>query len=267
MDNMYWLKQGEDEALFPDLLWERPENKSRAGKLAIIGGNSFGFASVAASYRYALEAGAGTARVLLPDAIQKVVGPVIAEGEFAASNPSGSFSQKALGDVLDLSAWSDGVLIAGDLGRNSETAILLEKFSQQYSGIKLFTKDGVDYYTGFARSIADTSATCLVITLAQLQRLAIALKYTKPFTFSLSLIQLVDLLHEFTTLHAFAVIVKYNAQLVVAFQGQVSTTAIPEDIELWRTKMASFSSVWCIQNPSKIFEALTVAAHQVKSVL
>lgn len=265
MDNTYWHKQG-DEALFSDLLWGRPENKLHAGKVAIIGGNSFGFSSVAESYNYALEAGIGTARVLLPSAIQKVVGPVLANGEFAASNPSGSFSQKALAELLDISAWADGVLFAGDLGRNSETAILLEKFSQQHSRLQVFTKDSVDYYTGYVRSLPNKGNTVLVLTLAQLQRLALALKYTKPFTFSLSLIQLVDLLHEFTAEHAFAIIVKFNAQLVVAYNGEVSTTAVAEEIELWRAKTASFCAVWCIQNPSKLFEALTVAVHQIKPI-
>ncbi len=127
----YWHKQPVGKLLFPELEWSRPENKQFAGKLLIVGGNLHGFAAPAEAYAAAAKAGIGTAHVLLPDAIQKVVGHFIENGEFAASTPSGSFSQKALIELLEWCRWSDGVLFAGDLGRNSETAILVEKFLQK----------------------------------------------------------------------------------------------------------------------------------------
>ncbi len=140
MDKNFWLKQG-SEPLFPDLLWSRPENKKQAGKLLIIGGNVHGFAAAGEAYAEASKAGIGTARVLLPDSLQKTVGRVFEAGEYAPSTPSGSFSQKALAELLDRANWSDGVLLAGDLGRNSETAILIEHFTEKYQGQLTFTKD------------------------------------------------------------------------------------------------------------------------------
>src|SRR6185369_8603868 len=128
MDRDYWLRQEAGKPLFPELEWSRPENRSQAGKLLIIGGNLHGFAAPAEAYAEATKAGIGTARVLLPDAVQKIVGRFLENGEFAPSTPSGSFSQKALNEWLIHSSWADGVLLAGDLGRNSETAIVLEKF-------------------------------------------------------------------------------------------------------------------------------------------
>ena len=40
----------------------------------------------------------------------------------------------ALAPLLDLAQWADGVLLAGDIGRNSETTVLLETFMSKYHG-------------------------------------------------------------------------------------------------------------------------------------
>ncbi|MDO8591435.1 MAG: hypothetical protein Q7R60_00720, partial [bacterium] len=85
MANTYWLKQTKDKPLFPDLLWSRPENKRLAGKLLVVGGNLYGFSAPGTAYGAALKAGVGTARVLLPDKLQKTVGKLIPEAEFVPS--------------------------------------------------------------------------------------------------------------------------------------------------------------------------------------
>ena len=54
------------------------------------------------------------------------MGKTLEDGEYAPSTPSGSFSTQALGELQAMANWADGTLIAGDIGRNSETAILLE---------------------------------------------------------------------------------------------------------------------------------------------
>ncbi|HSX27740.1 MAG TPA: hypothetical protein VLG25_03070, partial [Patescibacteria group bacterium] len=124
MASTYWQKQTKDKPLFPDLLWSRPENRAQAGKLLIIGGNAHGFAAPAEAYGQALEAGIGVVRVLLPDAVKAVAKHALETVDFAPSTPSGSFSKKGLAEFISHASWADGVLIAGDLGRNSETAIL-----------------------------------------------------------------------------------------------------------------------------------------------
>src|SRR4051794_20655319 len=101
MNPEFWHKQVPGKPLFPELEWSRPENRQMAGKLLLVGGNLHGFAAPAEAYALSLKAGIGTSRVLLPSAIQKAVGPSIENGEFAASTPSGSFSQRALVELLD----------------------------------------------------------------------------------------------------------------------------------------------------------------------
>jgi NAD(P)H-hydrate repair Nnr-like enzyme with NAD(P)H-hydrate dehydratase domain len=259
MERTYWKRQTAENSLFPNLQWSKPENRAFAGKLLIVGGNAHGFAAPASCYADAVKAGVGTARVLLPDAIQKVVGPVLEQGEFAPSTPSGSFSQKTLDDLLSLSAWADGALLAGDLGRNSETAILLEKYASKYHGQLTITKDAGDYFTATPEVMRYRENTTLVISFAQLQRLGTHLGYTTAFTFDMDLLHLVDALHEFTELFPFYLITKHHENILVACNGQVSTTKLPEELSIWRCEIAAHASVWWLQNPNKPFEALTTA--------
>jgi len=71
MELPYWQRQTPERPLFPDIEWNKPEQRSRAGKLGIIGGNKLGFAGVAEAYSTALASGVGEARALLPDVLKK----------------------------------------------------------------------------------------------------------------------------------------------------------------------------------------------------
>jgi hypothetical protein len=257
----YLHKQQAGKPLVTDMLWSRPENRLHAGKLLIMGGNAHGFAAVAEAYGASSKAGIGTARVILPDAIQKIVGPILPEGEFTPSTPSGSFSQKALAEVLSMSAWADGVLVAGDVGRNSETAILLEKVATKYRGQLTLTKDAADYFTNIPAAIRQRSDTCLVISFAQLQRLAIKLDFPVAFTFDMGILRLTDALHQLSKAFPFAIVVKQLSVIYVASDGRVSTTLLTDEKSIWRVTTAAFTSVWWLQNPSRSFEALTTAIY------
>src|SRR3954464_694344 len=121
----YWHKQSAEKPLYEDLHWSKPENKSTAGKLLILGGNAYGLTAPGIAFAAAQKAGIGSSHVLLPDAIRKSIGSSFEEGEFAASTPSGSFARSSLNQILENADWGDGVLLAGDFGKNSETAVLL----------------------------------------------------------------------------------------------------------------------------------------------
>jgi hypothetical protein len=260
MDRTYWHKQTADSPLFPDLLWSRPENKRQAGKLLIIGGNAHGFAAPAEAYAAAEKAGAGTVRVILPDSLRKTVGRGFPAGEFAPSTPSGSFSQKALAELLDGARWADAVMLAGDFGHNSETAILLEKFAQDYKGPLALTQDAADYFTSAGEIIIQRPKTLLALSFAQLQKLAKNAHFTTPFTFDMDLLRLVDALHEFTRKYTPQIIVKHRPTMFAAVGGQVSTTKLDKDPEIWRVRIAASATVWWLQNPNKPFEALATSS-------
>lgn len=258
MERTYWIKQSQNP-VFEDLVWSRPENKQTRGKLVIIGGNSFGFSAPGQAYQYAQKAGAGSTRVLLPEAIKKVAGNLFPELEFGASNPSGSFAQSALSEWLDQSMWSDGVLLAGDLGRNSETAILIEKFLSKSSSAVTLTKDTVDYLLPLAKAFMKRPNTTIVLSMAQLQKLSISVGFSKPFKLGMDLIQLVETLQEFSQAYEYEIVVKHLDTIAVGIDGKVSTTKLAKEQDIWRVETATYAAVWRMQNPTKSFEALTTS--------
>lgn len=259
MDRNYWQKQTADNPLFKDIAWSRPENKLHAGKLLIIGGNAMGFSAAAEAYTQSQKAGIGTARVLLPNSLQKTVGRVFAVGEYAPSTPSGGFSQRALSDFLDMAAWADGVLLAGDLGRNSETAALLEHFAEQYTGQLTYTKDAAEEIISAPGPLLVRPNTLLVLSFAQLQKLGVGSRFTRAFTSEMGLLQLVEALHEFTTRYKVTILSRYENTVIAASGGQVSTTVYESMPSVWRLKTATHAAVWWLQTPQKPFEAITAS--------
>lgn len=259
MARTFWVRQSVNAPLFSDLLWGRPQNRSRAGKLLIIGGNLHGFAAPAEAYNEATKAGVGLTRVLLPRAVKKLAGNILETVEYAPSTPSGSFSQEALATFLEQASWADAILLAGDFGRNSETAILLEQFVSKYDGQIVMTKDAVDYFSNIPSKIFERGNVTLVLSLAQLRKLATNLRFTIPITFSMDLLKLTDALHELTKAYPIQIITSHLDTIFVSVNGQVSTTKLDEDMPIWRLKIAAAAAVWWLQNPNKPFEALTTS--------
>jgi NAD(P)H-hydrate repair Nnr-like enzyme with NAD(P)H-hydrate dehydratase domain len=255
----YWFRQTPDKPLFPNMLWSRPENRRHAGKLLIVGGNGYEFQAPANAYGDALDAGVGDAKVILPDSMKKVVHDIFPEAEFAPSTPSGSLARTSLAQILDWSQWADGVLLAGDIGRNSETAIVLETLLDKFTGQLTLAKDTANYVLDAPGGVLARPDTLAVITTAQLQRLANGAKYPVAFTSDMDLVRFVDWLHEFTTEHQLHIITKHLDTIVIASGGQVSTTKFPPSRDAWRVRTAAHAATWWLQNPTKPFEALTTS--------
>jgi len=261
MENTSWLKQAKDSPLFPDVLWSRPENRRHAGKLLIIGGNSHAFAAVSEAYSGAYKAGVGATRVLVPNKLQKTLGGVFPEAEFAPSTPSGSFARTALAQLIDASTWADGVLLAGDFGRNSETAILLESFVSKYSGLLAVGGDSLDYFFNGSEQLINREKTVLIANFAQLQKLVAKRILIKH---SMDLSQLVLALSGLTKDFLGAIVTHHANQIIVAYGGKVST--IPATVAD-AAKMAAYASVWSLQQPpAQTFEALTCAAYELVKI-
>lgn len=259
MELEYWQKQLPDKPLFEDILWSRPQNKTSAGKLLIVGGNAHEFAAVAEAFAVAEKAGAGVVHVLMPDSLKKTVGQILESADYAPSTPSGSFASEALNELLTHAAWADLVLIAGDLGRNSETAVLLDKFIAKYHGPLVLTKDSVNYLSNNLQEISARPDTTLVLSLSQLQKLGTSLKFETPFLLSMGMVLLVQALHAFTKKHDLNIVTKELANILVATQGRVSSTKLNNDRDIWRVEFAAKASVFWMQNSIKPFEAITTS--------
>lgn len=263
----YWRKQSSAGPLFPDMLWSRPENRSVAGKLLVVGGHAQGFTRPAQAFSIAEASGVGSVRVLLPDVLQKTLGRAFLGAEFGPSTPSGTFAANTLGEIVPLSDGSDGVLIAGDLGRNSETAIMLEKFAGHYAGQLTITCDAVDYFVATPYPLMQRPNTLLVLSFAQLQKLGVAVKYSNAFTFSMDLLRLIDALHEFTKRYKLIIITRHLDTMILADAGQVITTRLSSVKPVWRLQTASKASVWWLQNPAKTLESLATSIFETVDII
>jgi NAD(P)H-hydrate repair Nnr-like enzyme with NAD(P)H-hydrate dehydratase domain len=257
MADTYWLKQTRDKPLFEDLLWSRPENKRHGGKLLIVGGNLHGFAAPGSAYGVAGKAGIGTARVLLPDKLQKTVGKLIPEAEFAPSTLSGSFSKMALAQLLEAAEWADGVLLAGDFGRNSETTILLDSFISKYQGLLNLAGDSIDYLINSGDDPFRRYNFVITADIGSLQKLARPTVIKHGF----DLLMMVNVLGELTATIDAQIITKHADNFIVASGGQVSTTPAPKESR-WQTELPAYTSVWWLQQPQKGFEAITSAVYE-----
>jgi len=156
-------------------------------------------------------------------------------------------------------SWADAVLFAGDLGRNSETAIVIEKFLDKGSLMTTLTKDAVNYVTAAPQTVLDRPDTLLVLSLSQLQRLGTAAKFVRPISFGMDLFHLSEWLHEFTQNHKPYVVVKHLDHVIVAAEGRVSSTNLGVEKQVWRVETAAKASVWWLQNPAKPFESITAS--------
>jgi ADP-dependent NAD(P)H-hydrate dehydratase / NAD(P)H-hydrate epimerase len=259
MEPTYWRRQTASKSLFPDLEWSKPERRDQAGKLAIVGGSKMGFAAVAESYQQALETGVGQVRILLPDALKKTVSPTLLEVVLAPSNPSGSLAADAVGELNAVTDWADAVLLVGDAGRNSETAVLYEKFIGQYHGPLTVTRDAIDLVKNNPRLLAERPDTLIVASFAQVQKLFQGIYYPKILTFSMQLLQLVEALHKFTITYPCTILTLHKDTLIIAHQGNVITQPWDQPMAIWRGSVATRAAAYWLWNPGDVLGASTAS--------
>lgn len=259
MDHTYWRQQTASKPLFPDMEWSKPERRDQAGRLGIIGGNRLGFAGIATSYSTALETGAGDVRVLLPDNLKGTIPRTISDTIYGPSTPSGSLASNALADMRALADWSTGILLAGDAGRNSETAIAYEQFIQNYSGMLTITRDAVDLVKNNAHLLVDRPNTVVVASFAQVQKLFQAVYYPKMLTFSMQLMQLVEALHKFTITYPITVVTFHRERLIIAHGGEVISHTFDDPMLIWRGVTAARISTYLLWSANTPLEAIAAS--------
>jgi hypothetical protein len=259
MEYSYWHKQTIDNPLYPDMEWSKPEQRAQSGRLGIIGGNKLGFAGVADAYEISRKVGVGEVRVLLPDALKKSIPTTMTDVVYGQTNPSGSLAKDAITEMVAIGEWSTGVLMVGDAGRNSETAIVYEDFLRDYKGTLIITRDAIDLIKNASSSVVERPNTLLVASFAQLQKLFQTIYYPKVLTFSMQLTALVEALHKFTITYPVSISVLFKDQLLVASAGEVTSTPWDNPMAIWRGSVAAKASCYWIWNPNKPLESITAS--------
>lgn len=255
----YWQQQTAEKPLFPSIEWSKPEQLNRAGKLGIIGGNKLGFAAVAEAYENAKKIGAGEVRVVLPDVLKKHIPASFTGAVFSPTNASGSLAREAIVDITALQNWAEEILLIGDAGRSSETAILYEQFAQTYQGPLVITRDAVDLLKNSAPTLVERPDTILIVSFAQLQKIFQSLYYPKMLTFSMQLSNLVEALHKFTLSYPCTIVVLHKDTLVVASAGTITTTPWHNPMLIWRGDVATKVACYWLWNKAKPLEAASAA--------
>lgn len=255
----YWKQQTADSPLYPAIEWNKPEQRSYAGRLGIIGGNKLGFAGVAEAYSTALKTGAGEAKVLLPDSLKKSLPKTLTEAQFTPSNMSGSLSRDALGDMRALGEWSTAMLLVGDAGRSSETAIVYDDFLRDYNGPVTLTRDAVDLVKLSFPELLERGDVLFVVSFAQVQKLFQSVYYPKMLTFSMQLAHLVEALHKFTITYPITVATLHKEHLVMAHNGEVVTLKDANPLQVWRGITAATMATYWLWTPSKPLEAIATS--------
>jgi hypothetical protein len=259
----YWTRQV-DKPLFPDAQWNKPERKSSAGRLLIVGGNGFEFAKTQAAYTQALKNGVGKCKVVLPKTANKMIG-VMEDIEYVEVTKKGSFSLDSLPHIQELMTWADMVLLPGELGRNSETTLLLEQIIDSMSTPVVVTRDNLELLKTSAKMLLQRQNTSLVLSLAQLQDLMQSAGWPVAIKFQMSLPELVKALHEISTQYPTNFIVYFQTNLIAASGGEVITTKLNSEPEVWRLQTATELSAWQIWTKPK--EALATTSWLMKSSL
>lgn len=265
MDYSYWQKQSSEIPLFPDIEWNKPETRSRAGRLGIIGGNKLGFVGVSEAYGTAMKAGVGHVRTLLPDILRKTIPTSMNEVLFAATNQSGGLAQEAQADMTALGAWADVILFIGDAGRSSETAIVYEQFLIDYTGPLVLTRDAVDLIKNSPRTIIERPQTILVISFAQLQKLFQSVYYPKVLTFNMQLTNLIEAIHKFTITYPVTIAVLHHDTFIIAHDGHVVTTPWDQPMLIWRGVAAANIAAYWVWSVNKPLEATATAILNIRS--
>ena len=259
MDSSYWRKQSPDKPLFPDIQWNKPERHDQAGRLAIIGGNKLGFAGVAEAYSVALSTGVGEVRVLLPDALRRTIPSAITDTIFAPTNPSGSLARDALNEMRALGEWAQGVILVGDAGRNSETALVYDDFIRDYTGQLTITRDAIDLVKNNTSLLVERPDTLVVASFAQVQKIFQSVYYPKILTFSMHLAQLVEALHKFTVTYPVHIVTLHRDTLIIASNGSVITQQWDAPMMIWRGTTAATAASYWLWSPSRPLEAIAAS--------
>ena len=135
---MPFIKQ-EDQPLFEDIFWSKPQRQDQRPAVLIIGGHSQSLQAPLRAFqqlsRYDLEI-----NVLLPSSLKAVLGKNAGqETFFSPSTPSGSFALGGLDQVLELATKCQCLFIAGDLSSNQETQQFVQQLLKQFKGLKVVT--------------------------------------------------------------------------------------------------------------------------------
>jgi NAD(P)H-hydrate repair Nnr-like enzyme with NAD(P)H-hydrate dehydratase domain len=204
--------------------------------------------------------GQGKLEFCSPDCLKSTVPRSIEDVVFADCNQSGSLSADAKTELFSSAEWADGVLLIGDAGRNSETAIVYEEFISHYNGPLTITRDAIDLVKNNPKLLIERSDTLIIASFAQVQKLFQSVYYPKMLTFNMQLLQLVEALHKFTITYSCTIVTLHKDTMIIASGGKVVTQEWTNPMAIWRGSVATRAATYWLWNPSSPLKSTTASA-------
>jgi NAD(P)H-hydrate repair Nnr-like enzyme with NAD(P)H-hydrate dehydratase domain len=262
---MSYVTQKSNQPLYPEIIWNKPENKAHAGKLLIIGGNIHGITAPSTAYTLASKIGAGEVRVVLPDSCKKYFphGNAPSDILFAKSTPSGSFGAESMSALLEYAAWADFVVVVGDISKNSETAIAISEIIQKIVTPLCITGDAIDAMLIESQKMVHRPNTVIIPTFTQLQKILIHAKSSIAITATMPFKAHIAALEQYGGEYEAALLYSLDNACYVAYKGDVSVTSPIKSDMNWELSAAITASVWAMQQPQSLIKALTTAVTQI----
>lgn len=254
----------QSKPLFPKILWNRPVTSRGAGRMLIVGGQAHGFSGVQAAFAAALAAGIGECRLVLPDALRKVM-PPSGGVNLVASTPTGSMARAALDEIIQLAEESDVVVVGIDLGKNSETMLLVERLMMELEDkLVVLAGDGLNILE-FNTKLACRSDVMLVASNKELVRLHNF--FDQPVNFQVKMLESkVNLAAKMAEV-AGCMVVGYGPELTVSAAGQSGVTPSQGETTGLEVALAAVEAVFLVHNRGQRFEGLMTGAYIVAEVM
>ncbi len=211
-----------DKPLFPKVLWNRPINKTSAGRLMLVGGHKNDFQAVQAIYQFCVAAGIGQCTTVLPDSLRTLL-QAFDDTYFVPSSPSGSIGKAATAELLHLATEYDGLSIGANLSNNSETAVVIERLVGEAQKPTCLYLDALDVFS-FKPALITNRTDCLILaTMPELFKLAGKLKVALAIRPERGLLGRVELAQQVAEAMK-ASLVCAGKELIVISGGQTSVT-------------------------------------------
>ena len=241
-----------------DILWNIPEQKT--GILQLVGGHSGSFATEIKLAEFLNTLPLKEVRLTLPDSLRGKL-PPLPGINFAPATDSGSFDKSA--ELCTAFADADLTLIAGDLSKNSATAIATVEALKLSGKPTVITRDAIDLITSEATNLIEHPGLILIASMAQLQKLFRTLYYPKMLMLSAPIQQIEETLHKFTLSYPCTILALHEGQLITAHGGRTTKTPLNKTpytaVSLWSGQLACRVAALNLWNPNRPLDA-TVAA-------
>ncbi len=253
-----------DEPLYPDVLYNRPVTRAAGGRLLVVGGHQGEFSLPTAVHQFALAAGVGECTVVLPDVLAKFLGgaPGVA---FAAATASGSLDRAALGRILELSEEADAVAIGPSLSNNSATAILAERLAAEVERPVSVFDEGLSGLRHNVASVTGNSKALVILTMAELFKLAGALGVAINIRPGGGLINKLEIVRDVAAAGACAYAV-YGTEIIVAAGGGLVMTPVNYRLSKVPALFYGALTTFWLQNRPNPVAGLATAAFLIRQV-